>query len=148
LVDYGMLVVYFGLLIWMGYFFSKKEETTDDFFREGKRIPGWAAGISILGTRFSAISFMSIPAKTFAVNWLYFMNQFGYMLTAHFTVRYVISFFVKLDVTTAYEYLEKRFGSVVRTIGSIKFVLFDLFRMGALVLLPSMVLAVITGINI
>jgi hypothetical protein len=148
IVDYSMLAVYFAFLVWMGFYFSKQEKTTNDFFRGGKRIPGWAAGLSILGTRFSAISFMGYPAKTFATNLMYFMNQFGYMLTAHFVVKYIISFFVRLDVTTAYEYLEKRFGAVVRTIGSVKFVLFDLFRMGALVLLPSMVLTVITGINI
>jgi SSS family transporter len=91
---------------------------------------------------------MSFPAKTFATNWMYFINQFGYMLTAWLVVKYVISFFVRLNVTTAYEYLEMRFGIVVRTIGSVKFILFDIFRMGVLVLLPSMVLSVITGIDI
>jgi len=132
----------------MGYYFSKHEKTTNDFFRGGKRLPGWAAGISILGTRFSSISFMAYPAKTFATNWMYLINQFGYMLTAWFVVRYVISFFMRLDVTTAYEYLEMRFGIVVRTMGSVKFVLFDIFRMGVIVLLPSMLLTVITGIDI
>ena len=148
IVDYSILVLYFVVLIWMGYSFSKNEKTTNDFFRGGKRLPGWAAGISILGTRFSSISFMAYPAKTFATNWMYLINQFGYMLTAWFVVRYVISFFMRLDVTTAYEYLEMRFGIVVRTIGSVKFVLFDIFRMGVIVLLPSMLLTVITGIDI
>ena len=147
-IDNLIVLGYIAVLIFLGYHFSGKEKTTDDFFRGGKRISGWVAGISILGTRWSAISFMSIPAKAFATNWIYYINQFGHVIAAYFVVRYFLTFFCKLNVTTAYEYLDRRFGIVVRSIGSIKFVLFDIFRMGVLILLPSMVLSVITGIQI
>jgi len=70
------------------------------------------------------------------------------MFAAIFVVRYFLNFFCRLDVTTAYEYLGRRFGPLIRTIGGLKFVLFDVFRMGVLILLPSMVLSVISGINI
>ena len=91
---------------------------------------------------------MSIPAKAFGTNWVYYINQFGHMIAAIVVVRYFLTFFCKLNVTTAYEYLDRRFGVVVQSIGSLKFVLFDIFRMGVLILLPSMVLSVITGIHI
>ena len=147
-IDYLIILGYIAVLIFLGYYFSRREKTTDDFFRGGKRISGWVAGISILGTRWSAISFMSIPAKAFATNWIYYINQFGHMIAAIVVVRYFVAFFCKLNVTTAYEYLGRRFGLVVQSIGSIKFVLFDIFRMGVLILLPSMVLSVITGVHI
>ncbi len=147
-IDNLIVLGYIAVLIFLGYHFSGREKTTDDFFRGGKRISGWVAGISILGTRWSAISFMSIPAKAFATNWVYYITQFGHVIAAFVVVRYILTFFCKLNVTTAYEYLDRRFGFVVRSIGSIKFVLFDIFRMGVLILLPSMVLSVITGIHI
>ena len=148
IIDYLIVVGYIAVLIFLGHYFSRRGNTTDDYFRAGKRISGWVAGISILGTRWSAISFMSIPAKAFGTNWVYYINQFGHMIAAIVVVRYFLTFFCKLNVTTAYEYLDRRFGVVVQSIGSLKFVLFDIFRMGVLILLPSMVLTVITGIHI
>ena len=147
-IDYLIVAGYIAALIFLGHYFSRRGSTTDDYFRGGKRISGWVAGISILGTRWSAISFMSIPAKAFGTNWVYYINQFGHMIAAIVVVRYFLTFFCKLNVTTAYEYLDLRFGVVVQCIGSLKFVLFDIFRMGVLILLPSMVLSVITGVHI
>jgi len=57
----------------MGYFFSKRQKNIDDYFKGGRRIPWWAAGLSIFGTALSGITFMAIPAKTFATDWSYFM---------------------------------------------------------------------------
>jgi SSS family solute:Na+ symporter len=146
--DFGILGLYFAMIFFLAWFFSRKEHTTDDYFRAGKRIPGWAAGISILATRFSAISFMTYPAKSFATNWTYLLHQFIYPLTVFFVIKYIVAFYVRLNVTTAYEYLDLRFGKIVRMVGSLKFVLFELLRMGLLILIPSMILSVIIGVNL
>ena len=37
--------LYLAVLVWMGYFFSKRERTTQDFFTASGRIPWWAAGL-------------------------------------------------------------------------------------------------------
>ncbi len=147
-LNYGILVIYFALLIYMGHWFSKREKSTNDFFRGGRRVPGWAAGISIIGTKFSTVSFLSIPAKSFASNWTFLAVQISIPLGAIIVIRYFLGFFYKLNITTAFEYLEKRFSLFIRLIGSLNFVVFEVFRMGILVLLPSIVLSVITGIDI
>ena len=64
LLDYAGLFIFFAALIMMGLFFRGRESTTDDFFVAGGRIPAWAAAISIMGTNFSAISFLTVHRKS------------------------------------------------------------------------------------
>ena len=146
--DLTVIVLYFGILTFMGYFFSKRQKTTHDYFKGGGRIPWWAAGLSIFGTALSAITFMAIPAKTFATDWSYFMLNMTIFLAAPIIVFVFIPFYRKLNVTTAYEYLEIRFNLLVRLIGSFSFILFQIGRMGVVMFLPSIALNVATGIDI
>jgi Na+/proline symporter len=59
-----------------------------------------------------------------------------------------LPFYRRLDVTTAYEYLEKRFHVVIRLIGSALFIVFQIGRIGIVLLLPSLALSVVTGIDV
>lgn len=146
--DSLVIAIYFLILAWMGYFFSKRQKTTDDYFKGGNRIPWWAAGLSVFGTALSAITFMAIPAKTFATDWSYFMLNMTIFLVAPLIVWLFIPQYRKLNVTTAYEYLEIRFGLLVRLIGSLTFILFQIGRMGVVLFLPSIALNIVSGIDI
>jgi len=148
LLDIVVIALYFLVLSWMGYFFSKRQKNTNDYFKGGGRIPWWAAGLSIFGTALSAITFMAIPAKTFATDWSYFMLNMTIFLAAPIIVFLFIPFYRKLNITTAYEYLEERFNIFVRLIGSFSFILFQVGRMGVVMFLPSIALNVVTGIDI
>ncbi|HET8735054.1 MAG TPA: sodium/solute symporter, partial [Pricia sp.] len=148
LIDIAVIAIYFLILAWMGYYFSKRQKNIDDYFKGGKRIPWWAAGLSIFGTALSAITFMAIPAKTFATDWSYFMLNMTIFLVAPIIVFWFIPFFRKLNVTTAYEFLESRFNLTVRLLGSLSFILFQIGRMGVVLFLPSIALNVVTGIDI
>jgi len=148
LPDVLVIVLYFSVLAWMGYFFSKRQKSTNDYFKGGERIPWWAAGLSIFGTALSAITFMAIPAKTYSTDWSYFMLNMTIFLAAPIIVFVFIPFYRGLNITTAYEYLEIRFNIVVRLIGSLSFILFQIGRMGVVMFLPSIALNVATGIDI
>ncbi|MEZ4968221.1 MAG: sodium/solute symporter [Flavobacteriaceae bacterium] len=147
-MDLLVIGLYFLILSWMGYFFSKRQKNTEDYFKGGGRIPWWAAGLSIFGTALSAITFMAVPAKTFATDWSYFMLNMTIFLVAPVIVFWFIPFFRKLDVTTAYEFLESRFNLTIRLLGSLSFILFQIGRMGVVMFLPSIALNVVTGIDI
>ena len=148
ILDIVVIALYFLILAWMGYFFSKRQKSTEDYFKGGGRIPWWAAGLSIFGTALSAITFMAIPAKTFATDWSYFMLNMTIFLMAPLIVFWFIPFFRKLNVTTAYEFLESRFNLTIRLLGSLSFILFQIGRMGVVMFLPSIALNVVTGIDI
>ena len=147
-IDVLVIALYFLILAWMGYYFSKRQKNTEDYFKGGGRIPWWAAGLSIFGTALSAITFMAVPAKTFATDWSYFVLNMTIFLVAPVIVFWFIPFFRKLNVTTAYEFLESRFNLTIRLLGSLSFILFQIGRMGVVMFLPSIALNVVTGIDI
>ena len=147
-IDYGVLVAYFGLLIAMGLYFSKREKSTLTYFKAGKRIPGWAMGISLTVTSTSAISFISLTAKAFATDWLWFATTLFAFVGAILVYFFFLPFFARLDVTTAYEYLEERFGVVIRSLGGLLFLVSEIFRMGTVTYMPALALSVVTGMDI
>jgi solute:Na+ symporter, SSS family len=143
-----VITIYFLILLWIGWFFSKRQKNTDDYFRGGKRIPWWAVGMSIFGTALSAITFMAIPAKTYATDWSYLWLNVGILAVAPVIVYLCIPFYRSLDITSAYEYLEKRFNLIARLIGSAAFILFQIGRMGVVLFLPAIALNVVTGLDV
>lgn len=146
-VNYTVLIVYLAALVAMGFYFSRREKGTSDYFLAGKRIPWWAAGLSIYATQLSAITFVSIPAVAYASNWLVYPGQITIFLMAPIVVTFYLPFFRRLNVTTAYEYLEHRFSLSVRLFGSLSFVIFQLGRMSVVVYLPALTLSAVTGID-
>jgi len=149
IVDYGTLALYMCALIGIGIYFSKKEKGTDDFFLGGRRIPWWAAGLSMYATGISAISFMAIPAKTFATNWLYIPLGIFPVFAGLLAAYVFVPLLRRLNVTTIMEYTELRFNKAVRTILSIKAVAIQILgRMAVTLLLPSIALAAVTGWDI
>ena len=146
--NYLVLGVYLVALIGMGLYFARREQSADDFFRAGRRIPWWAAGISIFGTQLSAITYMAVPAKTFATDWRFLTLNIGIVIVAPLIVYVFLPFFRRLNVTTAYEYLEKRFNLAVRLVASAQFVFFQLGRIGIVLFLPSLALSMVTSIDV
>ena len=146
-LNWAALGVYMAALLAMGFYFSKREKTTGDFFLAGKRIPWWAAGLSIYGTQLSAITFMAIPAATFRLDCVPYVANLTILCITPFVVYLYLPFFSRLNVTTAYEYLEKRFNVVVRIWSSTSFILYQIGRMAVVVLLPALALSAVTGID-
>ncbi|NLU90496.1 sodium/solute symporter [Chitinophaga sp. Ak27] len=146
--DYALLIAYFLLMLGIGIWTSMKQHSTLDYFKGGQKIPGWATGLSIFGAKLSAITFIGIPAKTYATDWTYFFLLMTIIMAMPFVIRYFIPFYRKLSVTSSYEYLEKRFNYVVRGISGFMYILLQLGRMGIVILLPSIALSVVTGIEV
>ncbi len=147
-LNFVVIAIYFLILVGMGWFFSKRQKSTNDYFRGGGRIPWWAAGLSIFGTALSAITFMAIPAKAYATDWSYMLFNAGIILVAPMIIFLFIPFYRNLNITTAYEYLEQRFNVATRVITSVAFILFQVGRMGVVLFLPSIAMNVVTGIDI
>ena len=139
---------YLILLIGVGIYFAKREKSTEDFFLAGRRIPWWAAGLSIFGTQLSAITYLAMPARAYATDWSLLPLNVGILAIAPLVVYVYIPIFRRLNVTTAYEYLEKRFHISIRILGSLSFIAFQLGRMGIVILLPALALSAVTGANV
>ncbi len=147
-LDMGMLLAYLLLLVLMGIYFARRGRRTDDYFLAGRRIPWWAAGISLFGTSISAITFMAIPALVYRSDWVYLLGNLMIVAVALPVIRCYLPFYRRLEVTSAYEYLELRFGLAARLLGSATFLLYQLGRMGIVVYLPALALTAVTGWNV
>lgn len=145
-LDYGMVVLYIGGLVWIGTYFSKREKGTEDFFLAGRKIPWWAAGLSIYATGVSAISFMAIPAKTYATNWLYICMGIFPIFSTYIAAYAFVPMLRRLSITSMTEYTQMRFNRVIRTITAVLMVFGQVGgRMSITLLLPSLALSAVTG---
>lgn len=148
-LNWTVLILYLLGMVYLGYYFMKRaSNSSNDFFKGGGRIPWWAAGISIFATMLSAITYMSIPAKAYATDWTYYPMQICILLVSFPVIRYYLPFFRRLNVTTAYEYLERRFNSATRLMASILFIVFMVARTALVLFLPSLAMTAVTGIDI
>jgi len=147
MMNYAVLVFYLGAMVAMGVYFSNKNADTDEYFRGGRNVVWWAAGCSIFATMLSSLTFMGIPAKAFAQDWVYMVGNFMIVGVAPIAIYLALPFFRSIDVTSAYEYLEKRFSRNVRYFGSASFCCFHLFRMAVVMTLTALALAAITSMT-
>lgn len=147
-LNYSILALYLLISVLIGIYFARKQKSTEDYFVGGGRIPWWAAGLSVFGTLLSAITFMAIPAKAFVTDWSFFFLNITAILITPLIAFVFIPFFNKLKIKTAYEYLEDRFNYTARAFGSLSFILFQLGRIGIVLLLPSLAISIVTGIPV
>ncbi len=147
-LNWTVLALYLIAMLLMGFYFMRKENGADDFFKGGGRIPWWAAGISIYATMLSAITYMTIPAKAYTTNWTYYPMLWMILLISFPVIKYYLPYFRKLNVTSAYEILEQRFNLFTRLLASTLFCIFMIVRMAIVLYLPSLALTAVTGIDI
>ena len=147
-LNWSILVLYLAAMLGMGFYFMRKENSADDFFKGGGRIPWWAASISIYATMLSAITYMTIPAKAYSTDWTYYPMLWMILLVSFPVIKYYLPYFRKLNVTSAYEVLEKRFNLFTRMLASTLFCIFMIVRMAIVLYLPSLALTAVTGIDI
>ena len=147
-LDYGAIVLYFSVLVGMGIFFSRREVNTTAFFLGNRRVPWWAVGLSIFGTALSPITYLSIPARAFAADWVFLLAYAGIVLMGPIVVFFYLPHFRRIPISTAYEYLELRFNWATRLYGSICFMLYQGVRVSFMLFLPAITLSAVTGLDI
>lgn len=148
-LDWGIVGLYFLLVIGISTYVARRmNASTDDFFLGGRNIPWWAAGLSIFGSKLSALTFIAIPAKSYATDWTYIFANVCIVLVAPVVIYFFLPYYRKIQITSVYEYLDRRFDYRVKLMGSLTFVLFQAGRLGIVIYLPALVLSTVTGINL
>ena len=145
LLDYLVIVVYLGGVLAAGAYFSREQEEQEDYFVAGRRLPWLAVGLSIVATMLSTVSYLATPGEVIqhgvalSIGWLA-------LPLAFFVVNFLwVPFFMRLGVTSIYEYLDDRFGLAARLTAVALFVLIlRLLWMASIVLTGSEAVAQIT----
>ena len=147
-LDWTIIIAYFTIITGISVFVSRRmKQTTGDFFLGGRRIPWWAAGLSIFGSKLSALTFIAIPAKAYASNWVFIFNNVMILVVAPIVAHFYLPYFRRLGITSVYEYLQTRYDRNVRLLGSLTFTIFQVSRLGVVIYLPALVLSTVTGID-
>lgn len=142
------LVIIFGYLIGItlfGVWFSRKQETTRDYFLGDRTVPWWAIAASIVATETSTITFISVPGIAFARNGNFQFLQlvFGYMLGRVVISLLFIPSYFRGELMTVYQLLERRFGNRIKMLAASLFVVMRNIADGIRLLLTAFVLAAV-----
>ncbi len=144
-VDISVLVAYVIGIVGLGSYFLKRSRTPEAFTAAGGSLPGWAVGLSILGTYVSSISFLALPGKSYGGDWNPFVFSLSLPLAAWMAVRFFVPLYREHGDISAYSYLEKRFGPWARVYAGVCYLLTQLARMGSIMFLVALALNSLLG---
>jgi len=142
------LIIIFGYLIGItlfGVWFSRKQETTRDYFLGDRTVPWWAIAASIVATETSTITFISVPGIAFARggNFQFLQLVFGYMIGRVVISLLFIPSYFRGELMTVYQLLERRFGMRIKMLAASLFVVMRNIADGIRLLLTAFVLAAV-----
>lgn len=145
--DILVLVLYFALTLGIGMFFSRKNTNTEEYFLGGRSFPGWALGLSLVGTCMSSVTFLSHPADAFKTSLVRLTIMLTFPVVTLVGAFIFLPFFRRGTVSSAYEYLVKRFGRSVSCYAAALFLFGQVVRISTILYLISLLIQFVTGLN-
>ena len=139
---YGVAVVVIATLA------QRRQKSSDDYLMAGRCLPWWLVGVSIIATAFSSISLLGWTGLGYKSGPQWFQLQAGELAAILVVCALFLPFFSRFRITTAYEYLERRFGPKARKLASALFHVQVLARAGLFLFLTARALAVFTDLDV
>lgn len=141
-----ILITFGNVLFGASFYFKNK--TSGQFTSGGGNLPAWVVGMSIFATFVSSISFLALPGNAFATNWNALVFSFSIPVAAILAVKFFVPLYRGIGSISAYNYLETRFGVWARVYASACYLLTQLMRTGAILLLLALPINALFGFNI
>jgi len=146
-LDWLVIGVYFCGVLAVGFFFSRRVRTADEYLLGGRNMRPSSVGLSLFASLISIISYLSTPGEIShhgpGMLWYIAAMPIVFVVVGYL----IIPYFMKLPVTSAYEILERRFGVQVRLMGSLIFLLIRLVWMSLIIYtLSDKVVVLIMGL--
>lgn len=147
-IDWIILALTLTVIILYGVYKSKSTRDLDGYFRGNREMPWYLVLASIVGTQASAVTFLSAPGQAYTDGMRFVQYYFGLPLAMVVLCITFVPMFRKLNLITAYEFLEKRFDVKTRTLTSTLFLISRGLSTGISVYAPSIILSSLMGWNI
>ncbi len=145
LADTLIIAVYLATLIAIGIFVAGRQKTTDSYFVAGRSVPGWAAGMSLLATIITSLTFIAFPGAAYSGNWNLLVPNLFFIAVIWSIGPIIVPFFRHAVSMSVYEYFGKRFGPGVRMYSSFTFAAGHFAKMGFVFYLLALAVAGFTG---
>lgn len=148
IIDWIVLVITLLSIIVYGIWKSRGTKNIESYLLADRQLPWYHVGLSVMATQASAITFLSAPGQGYTDGLRFVQFYFGLPLAMVVLCITFIPIFHKLNVYTAYEYLEKRFDNKTRTLTAFLFLLQRGLSTGITIYAPAIILSTILNIDI
>ena len=144
-IDGLIVVVYLIAITLFGIHFRKKQQSIHTYFLGGKTIPAWALSLSIVATETSTLTVIGTPGIAFGGNLSFLQLVLGYLVGRVFISLVLIPAYFKGEMYTAYELMQRRFGSRIKHATASMFLITRALAEGVRVLAIATVVSVVLG---
>src|SRR3981081_799041 len=148
-VDVLILVLYFALVVFIGFYAKGKANTSEDFFLAGREMTAWIAGLSFVSANLGSLELMGWAGAAYqygilAAHW-YWIGAIPAML---FLGIVMMPFYYISKTHSVPGYLQLRYGSATSTLSAITFAIMTILMAGVNMYAMAVVMKVVLGWNI
>lgn len=148
LIDWSVLIFTLLSIIFYGVWKSRGTKNIEGYLLADRQLPWYQVGFSVMATQASAITFLSAPGQAYSDGLRFVQFYFGLPLAMIVICIAFIPVFQRLNVYTAYEYLENRFDNKTRSLTAFLFLLQRGLSTGITIYAPAIILSTILGVGI
>ncbi|MBK8491725.1 MAG: sodium:solute symporter [Saprospirales bacterium] len=139
-----MLGTLLGIVAY-GVWRTRSVQNVSSYLKGDRDLPWWTIGLSIMATQASAITFLSTPGQAYDDGMRFVQFYFGMPIAMVILCIFVLPVYYRLNVYTAYEYLEGRFDLKTRSLTALFFLIQRGLAAGITIYAPSIILSTIMG---
>ena len=146
-LDLAVILLYLGGITLFGVWFRRGQQNIRDYFLGGRNTPWWALALSIVATETSTLTVIGTPAIAFAAggNLAFLQLVLGYQVARVMICLLFIPQYFRGEFFTAYQLIEKRFGSWMRKVAASTFLVTRTLAEGVRVAAVGLVVSVAFG---
>ncbi len=148
IIDWLVLCITLLGIILYGIWKSRGAKNIETYLLADRKLPWYHVGLSVMATQASAITFLSAPGQAYSDGMRFIQFYFGLPLAMVVLCITFIPMFNKLNVYTAYEFLEKRFDNKTRSLTAFLFLLQRGLSTGITIYAPAIILSTILNVDI
>ena len=142
-IDWVIMCGFLAFVVIYGVWKTRKTKDLNDYILSGKTTPWYIVAISIMATQASAITFLSTPGQAYVDGMRFIQFYIGLPIAMVILSITAVPLYHKLNVYTAYEYLEHRFDLKNRILGSVLFLIQRGLAAGFTIFAPSLIISLI-----
>ena len=147
-IDWIVLAGTLLFIVTYGAWRTHESRSVKDYVGGGQKASWWTIGLSVMATQASAITFLSTPGQAFHDGMGFVQFYFGLPIAMVIICVVFIPIYRRLNVYTAYEYLESRFDIRVRKLTALLFLTQRGLSAGITIFAPSIILSAVLGWNL
>jgi SSS family transporter len=144
-IDVVIVATYLAALAAVGVYFSRRQSNLETFFLARQSMAWLPVGLSLMAALDSAIDYLMQPSATIRYGLVLLIGTSSWLFLYPWVARVTLPFYRRLNLYTAYEYLEARFDVRVRALAAGIFIVWRLGWMATAIYVPCLAISAATG---